>query len=115
MANTQMATIQPVTAAVSTAGGWMQTVNSGLSSAMDLWLQYENVRKVKSTSGGDQVSKQTVAEHENGAGIVVDPISTTAATATKETVPESGIVINKGLLYGSLGLLGLALVLKISR
>lgn len=105
--------IQPVSAAVSTAGGWTQTINDGLSSAMDLWLQYENIRKVRSSSGGDQIQKQTTPELENGAGVVVDTV--TRPTANAQEVPQSSIMVNKPLFYGSLALLGLGLVLKLSK
>lgn len=102
----------PQAVATNNAGNWMQTLNTGLSSALDTWMKVEQVRQIKSSQGQDQLTKQFTPELENGAAVAVDPVSQANATAGGRTVPADGIVINKKLLMGSAALLVVAVLLK---
>lgn len=111
MADTNM-TAQPAPVATNNAGTWTQTLNSGLSNALGLWMQVEQIRQVKSSNGSDQLTKQMTPELDNGSAIVVDPVSQASATGTAKTVPANSFVVNKYVVAGFVGLLVLGVVLK---
>ena len=106
----QNQTIQPVTPVVATsAGGWMQQGNALLSNAIGLWGQVEAVKAAKSSSGGDQVAKQTEPELANGAAVKVDVTSADAQAAAGITPAGE---INKNFLMFSVGVLVMGLAMK---
>ncbi|WP_218397983.1 hypothetical protein [Alteromonas lipotrueae] len=105
----QNQTTLPVTpTATTSAGGWLQQGNALLSNAIGLWGQVEAVKAQKSTSGGDQVAKQTAPELANGAAIKVDVTATDQQAASVTPSNE----INKGFLMFSVGVLVMGLAMK---
>lgn len=102
--NDSNALLKEVPAATTQAGGWWESTNSGLSNALDLWGKVEVIKGVKSANGSDQQQAMYQPELKNGAAIQVDKQLTIGG--------KSGIKIDKPLLYGALGLLGLAFVLR---
>ena len=88
-----------------TAGSYMQQGNSLLNSALNAWVQVEQVKAARATSGGDQVQRQLTPELANGAGVQID--------ASKDTAkPKQGFKVNMPLLLSSVALLGVALYLR---
>jgi len=89
------------------AGGWWESVNTGLAAALGHWERVETVKGIKSASGQDQQQAMYRPELQNGAAIQVDKVNAL-------TAKEDGITINKPVLYASLGLLGLAFVMRLN-
>jgi hypothetical protein len=87
------------------AGGWWESTNAGLSSALDLWGKVETIKGAKSATGQDQLQAMHQPELANGATIQVDK---SLETPTSKT----GFTIEKPVLYASLGLLGLAFIMR---
>ena len=98
-------TVQPVPAATVNAGGLWQSVNGGLSDALNLWAQVEQIKGIKSAQGADLTQAVTNPELANGAAIQVDQ-------TPMDNKVETGFVVEKPVLYASLALLGLAFVLR---
>ena len=95
--NTPLAEVQ--------AGGLWQSFNGGLSSALDMWEKVETVKGIKSASGQDQSQAMYQPELANGAAVVVDKNLVSNAS-------DTGFKINKTALYASVGLLGLAFIMR---
>jgi hypothetical protein len=83
--------------------GFADSLNSSLSGAMDLFGQYSKIKQQHSASGGDLPQAKLTNEVENGSSVVMETPSNSSAN-------NSGA--NKPLLYVSLGLLGLAFVMR---
>lgn len=98
---------QPM-AATGGAGNWYQTTSNFLGDALNKWVQVEQIRQVRSSTGQDQLTKQLNPDLENGAAVQVDKVNDPSGAKTQ----ADGIMINKTMLYGSIALLGVALVLK---
>ncbi len=97
--------IQPVTpVATASAGGLWQSINGGLGDALNLWGKVDQIKGARSASGQDL--KQAVHEPElaNAAAVQVDQPLTQQKPA--------GFTVQKPVLYASLGLLGLAFILR---
>lgn len=86
------------------AGGLWESVNGGLSDALNLWGKVEQIKGQKSASGQDQIQALYQPELKNGAAITVDQ--------SLVTPKVDGFVVKKPLLYASLGLLALAAILR---
>ncbi|GAA5133119.1 hypothetical protein [Thalassotalea piscium] len=85
--------------------GWLDTINTGLSNALDLWGRVEQIKAQKSSQGGDLTQAKLTSELTNGSATVLDSdISTTQE--------KTGFTVEKPVLYASLALLGLAFVLR---
>ena len=80
--------------------------NSILANALGVWERVEQIKAVKSSSGQDQAQQMVTPQLENGAAIQVD------SQFTSTNKDDTGIKVNKELLYVSLGLLGFALLMK---
>lgn len=98
-------TIQPVKPVAEVqAGGLWESVNGGLSNALGLWAQVEAIKGQKSASGQDQYQAVHSPELANGAAVQVD--------ASLDVKKPAGFVVRKPVLYASLGLLGLAFLMR---
>jgi hypothetical protein len=102
MVNQTIMPVKPV--ATVNAGGVWESINGGLSNALDLWAKVEQIKGQKSASGQDQVQAMYKPELENGAAVQMDKQLTTKK--------NSGFKFDKRLMYASLGLLGLAFILR---
>jgi hypothetical protein len=99
-----MATKNTPTAEV-VAGGWWESTNQGLSAALDLWGKVETVKGIKSASGQDQNQAMYQPELANGAAVMVDKKLTPSTN-------DVGFKVDTKILYASLGLLGLAFIMR---
>ena len=102
MTNAQAA-IDLYTPVATVDGGVMGSINNGLDSALNLWGKFEAIKAQKSAAGGDQITAKTQPELTNGAAVQVDG-----------SIPQlkQGFKVDKPLLYVSLGLLGLAFIMR---
>jgi len=99
-----MSVIQPVTpVATASAGGLWQSINGGLGDALSLWGQVEQIKGTRSATGQDLKAAVHNPELANGAAVQVDRPLEPKAT---------GFTVQKPVLYASLGLLGLAFILR---
>lgn len=108
---TQTGYYVPTTPVATTpAGGWAQNINSVLTNALNLWAGVEQVKAMKSTSGGDQQQRQTDPELANGAGVTVDTTAADlqAAQALGKAESQRNMIIAAGA-----GALGVAVLLKL--
>lgn len=102
-----MSVIQPVSpVATAEAGGLWQSFNGGLSDALNVWGKVEQIKGERSASGQDLQAAVHNPELANGAAVQVD------RPLTQQKQSGGGMEIPKPLLYASLGLLGLAFVLR---
>lgn len=101
----------PTPVATTSAGGWMQQGNAMLNTALNAWAQVEQIKAAKSASGGDQVSRQTQPELQNGAGVQLDTTAQDVASQKSAGITGFG-EINYKLLGFAGAALALGLVLK---
>jgi len=87
-------------------GGFFQSFNGGLSSALDLWAKVETVKGIKSANGRDQQQAMYKPELANGAAVLVDK-------DLMQKANDAGFKIDKKILTASLILLGLAFTMRI--
>lgn len=102
--NNAQAAIDQYTPVATVDGGIMGSINTGLDSALNLWGKFEAIKAQKSANGGDLISAKTQPELENGSAVQVD--------ASIPPATQQGFKVDKPLLYVSLGLLGLAFVMR---
>lgn len=84
--------------------GFADSLNDSLSGAMNLFGQYSQIQMQRSAAGVDLPQAKLTNEVENGASVMVESPS--------DNTPRDGFVIQKPLLYASLGLLTLALIMR---
>jgi hypothetical protein len=88
------------------AGTMLDSGFSGLMGALNVWGRVEEIKAAKSASGGDQIQALYQPELPNGAAVTID-------SSLVGKLPEpAGFKINQPLMYGSLALLGFALLLN---
>lgn len=87
------------------AGGWWESTNNTLSDALNLWQKVEEIKGVKAASGQDQAQAMLQPELANGAAVQVD-------ATLNQSANDGGFKVKKDVLYASLGLLGLAFILR---
>jgi len=99
-------TIQPVKpVATVNAGGVWESINGGLSDALNLWGKVEQIKGQKSASGADQTQAMYQPPMANGAAVQIDQ------QLNQQANKNQGVQINKPLLFASAGVLVIALLM----
>ncbi|MEI5638065.1 MULTISPECIES: hypothetical protein [unclassified Pseudoalteromonas] len=91
--------------------GFWGSVDSALGRALEVWGNVEAIKAKKASTGQLQNEQANTTELDNGAAVVVDTPKQTAQPA-KPQEPEIFGIKQSHLLMGSVGLLGVALVIK---
>lgn len=96
---------QPV--ATSGAGSWLQTGNSFLNDALNVWGKVEEIKATRSSTGGDQIARTLQTDYANGAAVQID------AKQQPEKADKEKSMYTKGLIVVG-GLIAAGIVLKMS-